>query len=268
MVRFEMLKRILEICRETGIKVMPMKGVVLSEKFYPSRNLREMVDIDLLVPAIDKDEEVNKRLKKTIFELQGEFGSMYTSIQLHNTWRIHMGFWKSAYETERIWKRSIETEIMNVKVPIMSPEDSFLMNCYHSLGHARLNLRDLCDAFVILKNERYRLDWDYILRTAMRTWISVPLYNTLKILKDILDADEIPEYIFTELEKNREVKSFRFFLRFWSVTGGLFDIASLIYREICRLRSLGASHFLKLYLEQHDRAGIGLLSLSRDQKYS
>ncbi len=273
MVCHGILKCVLETCDDAEIDVLPFKGIVLAEKLYPRRHLRVMSDIDLLIPEIDQNREVYDSLRRKLLVLREKYGAVYVKVHLHSTWRRAMGFWRSKSETERIWGRAVETEIGEVKVPVMSLEDILLMSCYHSFGHSRLNLRDLCDLFVILKLYSADLDWEYIFDTAKRTGLAVPLYCPLYLINHLFDVKELPRDTLKKLEKMWEVKLFRFFLPTWSLQGGIFESISKIYREICRVRSFGVLYVMDFYLRNRreavrDSIGIitGLLMRSRVQE--
>lgn len=52
------LDSILEAANTKGVKVMPLKGSILTNRYYQDPALRPMADIDLLVPSQDEDSSV------------------------------------------------------------------------------------------------------------------------------------------------------------------------------------------------------------------
>jgi hypothetical protein len=249
----ELLKKIFITCLDMKIEVMPLKGFIYAENIYPIPFVREMRDIDIMIPQI-----IDEKIKKTFINnislnvtsdlltrVEGyiNYNKINIIVDIHSTWN-NLGFWKSQNETKRIWKRSTVIYLDNSKIPIMSSEDLLLMTCYHSLAHSKISVRDLCDIAALIKLED-NLDWNYILKTANRTFIVVPLYCILSLIKKTYDIN-IPMNILTELEKNRDIKLFKNSLRTWKPKGGFFDFLLLYNKELCRARSLGLKNFIKL----------------------
>ncbi len=260
-VRLEELIELLQFCREAEVKVMPFKGVVLAEKIYPDPHLRVSDDIDLVIPEFEKDRVFNKSFFKKIEEFKKKYGDMYVVVHAHWTWFPWLGFWGSDFETERIWDRAVKVKFGDVQVPIMSLEDTLLLSCYHSLRHGRLSLRDICDVYVILRRFGDTLDWDYIFNTAKRTWLCVPLYSHLRLINDFFKIKEIPINILEKLERMWEVRLWRFVLSTWSIRGGFFSAVCKLYKEICRVRSLGLITVINFYLQNQRLLAEGLLTL-------
>jgi len=54
--RVEAAAEVIDLCRSLGITVTPLKGISISEQYYPAAHLRPMSDIDFLAPGRPYDE--------------------------------------------------------------------------------------------------------------------------------------------------------------------------------------------------------------------
>ncbi len=276
-VNKDVLTDIFKACNELKIKVMPTKGVILSEMFYPDENLRVMRDIDLFFVKKDFMEKKNDLLnnlpklhviksRSVAIEALAIYGVVNAIMHFHMAWG-DLGLWESEYESDRIWSRAKNVEFNGFNVSIMSSEDLLLMGCYHSFGHSRINLRDLCDAYVITNIEAVDIDWDYIFRTAQRTSLAVPVYCTLRLIFDLYGNEEIPMEMLKKFELSTGVKLFNFILKTWSARGGFFEYALLLSREITRIRSLGFFHVLHFYKDNWDTLVRSFIGMIKNRRY-
>lgn len=195
--------------KENNLSILPLKGIDILTRFYPSFDLRSMCDIDILI----KEEEFSavERIlsslgyEKTLYGLREEY------------WRkqqCHIAFYKNKILIEahwgldfkrpnsiilpHLWERAKEVESGNHKISIFSPEDavfSFALHWRH-FGNV-LSLKQVFDVARIIK-ETPAFDWDYVLKEAergkMRAVISFILMQAC-----LFCEAEIPEDIFKKL---------------------------------------------------------------------
>ncbi len=267
MVCLDILKKTLKACGNADIKVMLIKGAILAEKIYPQRHLRVMDDIDILIPRIDEEKKkIFDSIQQMLINIQKKYRSMYLYVHFHNSWIDTLDFWSGTAETKRIWERAEDTKIGDIRVQVMSSEDILLLVCYHAFIHARINLRDLCDVFLVLKNNRNGFEWDYVYNVATKTNIALSLYFMLYLANYFFNVKEIPSNFFLKLEKIREVKLLKFFVHTWSMKGRFFQIVLEMMKLIYRLKFFGLLRTMDFYLKKRRRLAIILTNLDRAKR--
>jgi len=250
MVFSKELELILKEFEKLGIRVMLIKGASLARTVYPKPDLRMMDDLDLLVP----DAATLRRARSKLLDLgfkPGQGKDQYVKkngvvIELHEK----IGWTIPYLDKRNVWRRASKINVGDVTVPVMSAEDSFLMLCAHSLFHRQINLRDLCDALVILRSHRNDFDWSYVATTAENRGLVVPLYCYVHLLDKLFDVRVVPEVILSRLKQERMVHLFRLILdKTWSMQDGSFAFAFGLYKKFFfERRRLGLLHPIKYYV--------------------
>ncbi|MBN1913311.1 MAG: nucleotidyltransferase family protein, partial [Candidatus Omnitrophica bacterium] len=201
-----------EFCRinnafgDSGISVVPIKGVALLKTVYAGFSGRTMVDIDLLI----QEEDISAA--ERIFLNLGYHKELFGLSQGY--WRdkqTHFSFYKAdlsvsspaidlhwALDFKRngqrllpfLWERIIVQEIEGRKIRLLSREDLFYSLVLHQRRFGKiLCLKYAIDTILLLKNSP-DFDWEYVLNEARRMRLNMSIFFLLAqaevIRKDIV----------------------------------------------------------------------------------
>lgn len=198
------------LCRymkENGIRYIPFKGIILKD-LYPSPELREMADIDILV---DKEnlEPIKKRLT--------ECGYSYEHKGHHDVYKKSPGICFEIHETlidkqrstgfdeyfENPWERS-EAQKDEIEYRL-TPENEYIYLAAHLYGHFHqggVGIRAVLDIYLLRKQRN--LDFDYIYKIFRQNGIFDFCKNLEKLSKCWFEnepggsiCEELGEYIVT-----------------------------------------------------------------------
>lgn len=168
---------------QIGIKVIPLKGIILAETLYHNLSLRPMGDIDILVREDDLS-IAEKKLQllgyqKCLENLPETYWRKYRHhFPLYNPYKnvsleVH---WAPApphpnkLNLKEMWERSYIQIINQRKILTLSTEDTLLSLVLHicrkitSLQY--LKFKNLCDINELIIQSQ-NLNWDYILNKAV-----------------------------------------------------------------------------------------------------
>jgi len=168
-----------------GIKVIPLKGIILSETLYHNLGLRPMLDIDVLVQenSLSFAEKQLQLLgyEKRLENLSENYWRKYRHhFQLYNPHKninleVHWALappHPNRLNLKEAWERSHVQIIDHREILTLSAEDTLLFLCLHigrqitTLQH--LQLKNLCDINELILQSP-NLDWEYIINKAT-TW--------------------------------------------------------------------------------------------------
>ncbi len=202
------LMSVIAALRDAGVKVIPVKGIVLAESSYGSLALRPAADIDILVHAGDIL-AARKVLQTVGFQPKADpdFGHVAhpthgppymrdvagrtVLVELHWTlWAPHL----FPLPIDRFWKRATTIQIRGTSTLTLSPEDTLLHLVIHN-ARAPLLLRRVADVAALLQRHRQTLDWDYIFETARHGGARMALYSSLMLAYELLDAPLPPDIV-------------------------------------------------------------------------
>jgi len=152
---------------ENKIKYMPLKGLIL-KNYYPKEAMRQMSDNDILYDASKRDmlcDLMKKRGYKSI--ATGENSDDFTKPP-YCTFEFHreLFFKEHAFcpEFDCLWQNAVQ----DAQLPCMyhmSREDNYIYSVCHMYKHyatAGCGIRFLADIYVVLKQDKDVLDWEYI----------------------------------------------------------------------------------------------------------
>ena len=164
---------------KAGIKIIPLKGIILAETLYHNLGLRPMVDIDILVQEKDilnaKNELLQLDYKIYLKDLPEDYWKRYhCHFQFRNLDKniILELHWTLApprpnrIDINELWKRSRVQTADYSEVLVLSHEDALLSLCLEICKNISslqcLKLKNLCDIHELISQYGERLDWDYI----------------------------------------------------------------------------------------------------------
>lgn len=194
------LLKLLRLCAELGIPVVPLKGPVLAQQIYGSVALRHIRDLDLLLRETDlsrligqleglgyrRDESLPPELDAMArrdshhvnMTAPGERG---VKLELHYCLLQPRGRTRIGYEA--VSSRLQHVPFMDVQVPAFRPEDLLVYLCEHGAGHAWSRLEWVATVAELLRGRVS--DWGRV-----SAW-AAELGATRRVEAAILLADEL-----------------------------------------------------------------------------
>jgi len=203
-----------------GVSFIPFRGISMIYGVYNNPGLRQMADIDILIKPEDSSGIKNILLEMGYREYDSKGHSMddgsitsfskkisgnltifiepHTMIASPRPYKI---------ELPHLWKRSVQVNIDNKKILILSKEDMILSISLHLRRHTRrLILKSIIDVAEILNAGKNTLDWNYIIKYAGDNSMASSLYLSLYLAKELLGATA-PSDTMNRVKPNR-IKDF------------------------------------------------------------
>lgn len=204
---------VIKALNSADIPTIPLKGIVMANLIYESIGLREMNDIDLLVPPeklartaeiltgmgykparpfhIDSIIHVGKHLPGFIKKDQG-------MIEIH--WSITSPNLYYSIDPHELWEQAIPVQIMDYETLMFSPVDLLLHLCLHTSYQHQFDfgLRPSCDIAEVIDHFGSTLDWQAVTeRVKQRGWAR-GVYLALIIASEFAGAD-VPKDVLERL---------------------------------------------------------------------
>lgn len=169
------LMRILDCLDSLRIKVIPYKGVVLSETYYGDIAMRQSGDMDLFVGEKDVG-----RIKSAVRELgytprlpipqnaeddyiaggyECTFDSPAGNNLLELQWALQPRFYAVDFDMDGLFERAVNATIAGRDIKTPSPEDLLLVLSVHAAKHVWGRLIWLCDIAQIVKRPDLNCGW-------------------------------------------------------------------------------------------------------------
>ena len=194
-----------EIVRETtkaGFSVLVLKGTYLSNCVYEEAALRPMGDIDLLAPSHEV-EKVQRHLKTLGYRHAAgtkaiDYSRLHHLRPVSRTGsvdvEVHHGLVPEGAPFEHdiigLWDRSTRTQVGDLDLPHLAPDDLLLHVCTHAAynDEFRLGLPAVCDVDVVVRRLGHKLDWARLVQTANSDGRSRFVYATLRLSQELLET--------------------------------------------------------------------------------
>jgi hypothetical protein len=196
--REERLADILEHFEEAGVEGMLLKGAASSAAYYPSRGLRDMVDIDLFV----RPDEVGRAWDVLIRHgWHAYLGA--TPGQIRGQMRVRHG-WSFTRDTENeidlhwhpvaycyapdvagsFWRHARWAEVAGVAVRVPDATEQLFHVCTHAIQLMwNPSVRWIADAITILRVADGEVDWDRLGRIASAARMTIRLRVSFEYLQ-------------------------------------------------------------------------------------
>jgi hypothetical protein len=201
------LRPVLLRLRESGVKVLVLKGAFLAEAVYGDVALRPMCDVDLMVPRAElaraqaalldmggvhqQSEDIESRCRKN--EHLPEIIVRGLTIEIH--WTIADPTGPVRVGTSALWDRARSATVAGVEVLALSPEDLLLHLCLHFGHRHRLAwLRSFYDITETIHRYGGEMDWALVARTA-REWGAARYAGLALHLARGLSAAAVPDSV-------------------------------------------------------------------------
>jgi len=215
------LIRLIRLFSDSGVEVIPLKGVFLSQQIHGDPGMRSSVDLDILV----KPEQVD--LAEQVLETAGyycEFNNCaMTAVQKAHTRNHihHMEFahCKSGLHVELhwslgpwlpeqvavIWDHMTQAKWQGVSINSLDNEALLLVLCDHGARHEWSNLKWLGDIAQLLTSERIT-DWERLLSLARQLDLLRTLAHGVLLVHWLLDI-QLPEELRKLIRKEKQASS-------------------------------------------------------------
>lgn len=247
------LVRLTASFEQSRIRTIAFKGPALAVSAYGSVNMRQFVDLDLLVHQEQVAEAIRVLLEEGYVAPSGygtreiaRRGAFETSmvkpgtgvaIDLH--WRLAEPYFPLSMDREDLWRRAMRIEIENGAVSTLDFEDHLLYLCVHGARHGWEALGGVCDVARLIRVAP--IDWDRVCARSERVGARRMLLLGVLLAHDLIDA-EVPERLLDAAWRERGViAAARAFIRYAADTGadgpGLYQRWSIPLRMIERPRA-------------------------------
>lgn len=214
LLRYGELRRFLTAAQEEQIPVVLLKGIYLSDAVYGNAGLREMTDIDLLVPAecLQRAAAIlismgyqplqpicPELVLKTNHHLPPLVRQGYANFEIH--WNLLDPDEPGYVSPEGFLQRAVPVRVAGCAALALSPEDLLLHLCYHTSFHHHFafGLRPSCDIAVVIEQFGPRLDWQVMTDRATEFGWQRGVYLALCLARDLVGA-AVPEKVLKGLQ--------------------------------------------------------------------
>ncbi len=202
------LSRIVSAFASEGIATIALKGAFLGPVVYNNVALREMNDLDLMVPRPQLADAVRAVLRLGYTELDA-FPRNWDDLQSHHAtltkartgvveihWTIAPMDVPITLTVEELWTRALPSRAAHAEAQGLSPVDLLLHLCVHaSYQHQyEFGLRPSCDLQRVLSFYGEQFDWDEFLRSGERWKCAHGAALSLSVAQELVGID-IPKSV-------------------------------------------------------------------------
>lgn len=211
---FKGLSRILRALNSAGVPVIVLKGAHLAPLVYCSIELRQMRDVDILIPVphlmqavgviealgyapVDEfkiEETLTRSQHLPLFIRDGEI-----PVEIH--WTIERPTSPFRIDVEGLWHRSRPVTVEGEAVRILSPEDLLLHLCLHAGYHHRfiVSLQVFADIAEIVRHHGDQFDWTGFEVRCGKWGVTRPAHLCLHMAKELVNS-AVPQDMLQRLE--------------------------------------------------------------------
>jgi len=218
----QLLSYLTLICRELkkeNIRIIPLKGPLLSERIFGRIGAKVCDDLDIL---IRKPEYVN--VKKTLYKIgfkniPGFYSESFIMDFLrHRAFfhpklpdaayfhlEVHWNFYTQytqAYAMESVWRTAVLQDHNQEKYLELSPPHMLLHMAISLRVHGFHEFRKFIDLNGVLRKYHKILNWNEVIRLAVKNKQRLALYLALHYAQLLFDSP-VPAHVFTRLKSGR-----------------------------------------------------------------
>lgn len=246
------LGKILAAFADWGIETIPLKGVVLAERYYPALALRPASDIDLLVrpgdvpaamrtlaalgylPRPGSESLTGKHALRFLeFQLSQPNGP---SIELHTT-LARIPSYRRSLPLTKMWGRSHVEQVGEQRVRCLAPQDELRYLCLHyAAQHRDTRLFWLVDIVQIVNALPRAWSWNAFVMETTRCGLAMPVAQTLQKATYTLGLD-LPHDVLTRLWSAAIIAKER---TAWKLASAEFAAPARVSRHLLALPGLRA----------------------------
>ncbi len=197
-----LIERLLAFLADAGVPALAVKGIVVGAWLYPMANLRDHLDVDLVVSP--RHAAV---VEKTLAELGYDCapqpirypGERISTIDYrHPSGGLHIDvsydplrlFWEAPMRNgsthdpfDRWWERRQRVLLAGKEIPTLGAEDQFIHLARHLQFHDYFRANSFLDLLLLLRRYGNSLDWEMIGTEANHHNLSAGLYRTLELAR-------------------------------------------------------------------------------------
>ena len=200
---FHEVGKILRALQAAGIPVIPLKGVCLAEAVYGNLALRQIGDVDLLVPPANLATalEVLRTLGYAAaqpFDIEGQRQVCHHMPPLSRrggaTLELHWTIAKRGSnirledtDLDQLWSRAIPSRIDGVQILMLSPTDLLLHLCLHASVHHYfdgIGLSGFWDMALVIRRYGEQIDWEQFTTRAHQWGVANGAYLALQLTQE------------------------------------------------------------------------------------
>ena len=211
-----LLKQVLTMLAECGIKTVPIKGPVLAEELYGDVTCRAFSDIDILVPKEDAFKAYKNLVLKGLtpeLHLTGRqfqkyqktedhiilyAGNPSKAIELH--WELSDRYLYVPFEFRHVEKNLSQGSFWGTPIFRFSKEDLLVYLCVHGSKHCWYNLESVFLVARLLSDNNV-LDWKHILCLTERIHCKTKVLLGLYLAERLFDVS-LPSELLVLIKKN------------------------------------------------------------------
>jgi len=191
---FHEMARVVDYLQQEGIRTMLLKGASLSLLYYKNNGARPMADIDVLVPleqarrACEVLQKVGWMPSPPLSDMDLIFGH---AVQLKNSrereFDLHWRPFNSCSDNfeKDFWSEATPVKMANVQSLSPSPTNMLFHVIIHGMTwNAVPSIRWIADALILINSDQFTINWQQLMNTARKNYLSLRLKNGLRYLHD------------------------------------------------------------------------------------
>jgi len=199
--------KVIEQFEKVKIPTLLLKGLPFSILYYKDFGLRPMGDVDLLVNGRNLDKSIQilkdnghqfipfEMRYRHLMHAYHSFNKDGVDIDIH---RNVFQFLESEYLNNLFWEEKQELKLLDQTANCLSDTHQMLHVLVHGYkwGFTEpVNYRWIIDAYMIEKNSRKQIDWDWILDTAVKEKIVLAIKPALVFLAEEMQISSLVEIL-------------------------------------------------------------------------
>ncbi|MFN0182026.1 MAG: nucleotidyltransferase family protein [Gemmatimonadales bacterium] len=201
---FRQTRQLVKPLVDRGIPVILLKGLHLARFVYPEPALRNMADVDIMVPRSSLAEAERAMLElgfgpvprpdlEAFCAESNHLAKLFKDgapvVEVH--WTIERPTAPFPIDLDGLWSRSRAVELEGVPVRVLSPEDLVLHLVLHCSYHHRFDrsaFKALVDLDTVIRRSDPRLDWTVLAERARQWRATSYLYTTLRAVTEVIGS--------------------------------------------------------------------------------
>ena len=208
-MRLNAASEIFQIFQKENILAIPVKGISLIETVYQNPGVRPMTDIDLIIRPEDIH-NTKKVLERIGYQLTNSYrGSHNFANKESNIFLdLHSKFTRYAIlfniDYDEIYGRLHQINFNNqIQIKVLCPEHQLIHIALHLAPglYSELNPLNIIDLYYLLTDQRYPIDWEYLVEFSERTKTDSYIYSPLYLCVHLFRI-EIPDQVFSKIKKS------------------------------------------------------------------
>jgi hypothetical protein len=203
------LLQVLALLKPHDIAAIPFKGPVLAEVAYGDHNLRQFVDLDIIVRQQDLmrvidllhlsgyhlNYDLTKKQMLVHFRRTCEFSFKHpqkTMLDLH--WRFLADYLGGGLDAEAMMARRVQVNLAGRTVSSLAPDDLLLVLCLHGTFHLWSKLGMINDVARLVQAQ-CPWNWPELIKGAQSVGLRRQLLLGLSLARELLGAPVPPEVV-------------------------------------------------------------------------